>query len=181
MVRIGKGYEQSEWRYYLFAYHYLGYSGFVGENMKYLIKASNGRVVACLLFGSAAWSCRDRDQWLGWSSEKRKKNLQFIIGNHRFLILPFIKIPHLASHILGLIMKRINFDYQEVYGHSIHLIETFVDMDRFKGTCYKAANFISVGITCGRTRNDRYNSIQESQKAVYIYPLHKRVQKVLNG
>lgn len=181
VMRIEKGYEQMEWRYYLSAYHYLGYSGFVGENLKYAVKAKNGRVVACLLFGSAAWSCKDRDEWIGWSVDQRKKKLQFVAGNHRFLILPFVKIPHLASHILGLILKRISSDYEEIYGHPIHLIETFVDTERFFGTCYKAANFIHAGITTGRTRNDRYLSIEESKKAVYLYPLHKRYRERLNG
>jgi hypothetical protein len=105
--------------------------------------------------------------------------LPFITNNTRFLILPWVKVPHLASHILGLICRRISSDWQEKYGHAVYLLETFVERDRFKGTCYKAANWIHVGETTGRSRNDRYNNLRVPIKDIYLYPLHKNFREVL--
>lgn len=175
---VQNGYDHQKWKYYLSEYHYLGYTGYVGENQKYLVRAKNGRDLGCLLFGSAAWSCKDRDHWIGWESDNRQRKMHLVAGNHRFLILPFVKVPHLASHILGLILKRLNQDYQEVYGHPIHLVETFVDPG-FKGTCYKASNFIHVGHTTGRTRNDRFSAIKAARKAIYVYPLRNKARERL--
>ena len=162
-------------KYLLFRYHYLGFNGTVGENMKYMIFDNEKRPLACLLFGSAAWSCAARDEYLGWDREKRINQLHLLTNNTRFLILPWVRIPHLASHLLGLITRRIRGDWHSKYGHSLLLLETFVEIDRFRGTCYKAANWHFVGITKGRSRNDRYTRMKVPVKAVYLYPLTKRL------
>jgi len=134
-------------------YHYLGYSGPVGENLKYLVYDRQERVLGCLLYGAAAWRVASRDLFIGWDEAARKSGLSRIANNMRFLILPGIRVPHLASHLLAMISRRISSDWQEKYGHPILLLETFVEQQRFAGTCYKAANWISVGETTGRTRN----------------------------
>jgi len=127
--------------------------------------------VACALFGSAAWKCADRDAFLGWERAARERNLQWLTNNTRFLVLPWVEVPHLASHVLGLIARRIRGDWQAKYGHPVHALETFVDRSRFRGTCYRAANWLRLGSTQGRTRNDRNRSIQTTVKDVYLYPL----------
>jgi hypothetical protein len=157
--------------YLLSQYHYLGYKGIVGENMKYMIFDRYNRMLCCLLFGSAAWKARDRDRYIGWKEKERKRNLNFTTNNMRFLILPWVWVKYLASHILGLISRRINRDWMEKYGHPLYLLETFVQKDRFSGTCYKAANWICVGQTAGRSRNDRYNDKIVPVKDIYLYPL----------
>jgi hypothetical protein len=152
-------------------YHYLGHRNTVGENLRYLIRDRQGRPVACSLFGSAAWKCADRDAFLRWDQATRKRNLQGLTNNTRFLVLPWVEVPHLASHVLGLIARRIRGDWQVKYGHPVHALETFVDRSRFRGTCYRAANWLRLGVTRGRTRNDRDRRIQASVKDVYLYPL----------
>lgn len=152
-------------------YHYLGFSGTVGENMKYLIVDRYDRPVACLLFGSSAWSCADRDIAIGWDNDARQRNICFTTNNTRFLILPWVSVTHLASHILAMISRRIRADWRARYGHDLYLLETFVDTQRFAGTCYRAANWHVVGQTRGRTRNDRFSTIKVSSKSVLVYPL----------
>ncbi len=152
-------------------YHYLGHRNTVGENLRYLVRDRHGRPVACALFGSAAWKCADRDAFLGWDRAARERNLQGLTNNTRFLILPWVEVPHLASHVLGLIARRIRADWQAKYGHPVHAMETFVDRDRFRGTCYQAANWVRLGSTQGRTRNDREHRIRAAVKDVYLYPL----------
>jgi len=152
-------------------HHYLGHRNTVGENLRYLIRDRHGRPLACALFGSAAWKCADRDRFLGWDRACRERNLQALTNNTRFLILPWVEVPHLASHVLGLIARRIRDDWQAKYGHPVHALETFVDRSRFKGTCYRAANWMRLGATQGRTRNDRDRRIQAPVKDVYLYPL----------
>jgi len=154
----------------LHRYHYLGHRNTVGENLRYLVCDRLGRPVACALFGSAAWKCAARDAWIGWDRGTRERNLQGLTNNTRFLVLPWVMVPHLASHVLGLIARRIRADWQSKYGHPIHALETFVDRDRFKGTCYQAANWVRLGSTQGRTRNDRNHCIRASVKDVYLYP-----------
>jgi hypothetical protein len=152
-------------------HHYLGHRNTVGKNLRYLIRDRHGRPLACALFGSAAWKCADRDRFLGWDRACRERNLQALTNNTRFLILPWVEVPHLASHVLGLIARRIRDDWQAKYGHPVHALETFVDRSRFKGTCYRAANWMRLGATQGRTRNDRDRRIQAPVKDVYLYPL----------
>jgi len=152
-------------------HHYLGHRNTVGENLRYLIRDGHGRPVACALFGSAAWKCADRDLFIGWDRSVRERNLQSLTNNTRFLVPPWVEVPHLASHVLGLLTRRVRRDWQEKYGHPVDALETFVDRSRFKGTCYRAANWRHVGETRGRTRNDRENRIREPVKDVYLYPL----------
>jgi len=163
----------------LHRYHYLGHRNTVGENLRYLVCDRLGRPVACALFGSAAWKCADRDAFLGWDCATRERNLQGLTNNTRFLVLPWVVVPHLASHVLGLIARRIRADWQSKYGHPIHALETFVDRDRFRGTCYQAANWLRLGSTRGRTRNDRDHCIRTSVKDVYLYPLSPNFRKEL--
>jgi hypothetical protein len=151
--------------------HYLGLRNTVGENLRYLARDRHGRPVACVLFGSAAWKCADRDAYLGWDRPTRERNLQRLTNNTRFLIPAWVQVPHLASHVLALIARRIRADWQAKYGHPVHALETFVDRSRFKGTCYRAANWLRLGETRGRTRNDRAHRIRTAAKDVYLYPL----------
>ncbi len=160
-------------------YHYLGYKSSVGENMKYIVLDRHGRVLALALFGSAAWSVEKRDRFIGWTTQIRENSLQLITNNTRFLILPWVKIKYLASHILSQIGKRIAGDWITRYGHSVHLLETFVDKEKFQGTCYQAANWIKVGETKGRSRNDRYKKLKVSHKDIYLYPLTRQAWKRL--
>lgn len=163
----------------LASHHYLGHRNTVGENLRYLLRDRHARPVACLLFGSAAWKCADRDRFLGWGRSCRESNLQGLTNNTRFLIPPWVEVSHLASHVLGLVARRIRADWQAKYGHPVHALETFVDRSRFKGTCYQAANWICVGRTRGRTRNDRYCRIQAPVKDVYLYSLVKNFREAL--
>ena len=151
--------------------HYLGHRNTVGENLGYLVRDRQDRPVACVLFGAAAWKCADRDAFIGWDVATREHNLQSMTNNTRFLIPSWVQVPHLASHVLGLITRRIRSDWQAKYGHPVHALETFVDRSRFKGTCYRAANWRRLGATQGRTRNDREHRIQAPVKDVYLYPL----------
>ena len=166
---------------FLSAYHYLGFSGTVGENLKYMAYDSSDRPLACLLFGSAAWACGPRDDFIGWDREKRGKNLSLATNNTRFLILPWVSVKYLASHILSKVIKQIKDDWTAKYGHPLYLLETFVERDRFAGTCYKASNWTRVGETKGRSRNDRSHNIEVPVKDIYLYPLTKRFRKVLAG
>ncbi|MFH1039339.1 MAG: Druantia anti-phage system protein DruA, partial [PVC group bacterium] len=161
-------------------YHYLGYGGTVGQNMRYFVFDRDRTPLACLLFGSAAWKTKPRDSFIGWDIATRKRNLPFITNNMRFLILPWVRVPHLASHILARIARRISGDWVDKYGRPIYLLETFVERDRFQGTSYRAANWIRVGQTRGRTRNDRDNSIRVPIKDVYLYPLCRNFRQKLN-
>jgi len=164
----------------LSCYHYLGFSRTVGENLKYLVFDEKDNPLACLLFGSAAWKILPRDNFIGWDVETRKANLHLLTNNMRFLILPWVKVPHLASHILGRVARRISSDWINRYNHPIYILETFVEKERFRGTCYQAANWIYVGETKGRSRNDRYSILKVPIKDIYLYPLSKRFRELLN-
>jgi hypothetical protein len=172
-------FQGQEFKSLLDQHHYLGFDRTVGENLKYLVYSRQGKPLACLLFGSAAWACAPRDQFIGWNAVSRRNHLIYTTNNTRFLILPWVKVPHLASHILGLIVRRVALDWQRKYGHPLYLLETFVEKERFKGTCYQAANWIYVGETTGRSRNDRYNNLQVPIKQIYLYPLHKHFREAI--
>jgi len=163
----------------LSSYHYLGFSRIVGENMKYLVFDQKDNPVACLLFGSAAWKTLPRDNFIGWDEAMRKANLHLLTNNMRFLILPWVKVPHLASHILGKVARRISSDWMKRYRHPIYMLETFVEKERFRGTCYQAANWIYVGQSKGRSRNDRYRRLKVPIKDIYLLPLVKRFRDAL--
>jgi hypothetical protein len=159
-------------------FHYLKYSQPVGEHLKYVI-FSNKRPIACFAFSSAPRHIGSRDKFIGWSPSARKKNIHLIAYNTRFLILPWIHVPYLASHLLGSIVKLLPNDWQKVYNHPLYFLETFVDTERFQGICYKAANWKYLGLTTGRGKNDHTNKPNRSIKAVWGYPLCKNFQKLL--
>ena len=159
-------------------YHYLGFDRTVGRNMKYMVRDKGGKPVALLLYGSAAWKCKGRDDHIGWNPERRHENLQLITNNTRFLIPQWVRVPHLASYALSRISKRISADWQVKYGHPILCLETFVD-EQFEGTCYKAANWAFVGKTAGRGRDDFYKQCLLTVKSMYLYPLVKNYRKLL--
>jgi hypothetical protein len=158
------------WAFYLHRYHYLGLR-VVGENAGYLAQDAHGRDLACLLFGAPAWRCAPRDRALGWSDAQRRARLHTLAANTRFLILPWVRVPHLASQVLGQVARRIAADWQAKYGHGLDGLETFVERDRFAGTCYRAANWQCVGSTRGRSRQDRHHTHAVPVKDVYLYRL----------
>lgn len=172
-------YEKNCVGYYLSRHHYLGFNRTVGENIKYLIRDKSGQDVACLLFGSAAWKTEPRDTFIGWDKATRERNINFLTNNTRFLILPQTHVPHLGSHILGAVMRRIQQDWIDKYAHPIHMVETFVECNLFKGTCYKAANWRCVGQTKGRSRQDRDYQLSVPVKDILLYPLTKNFRQAL--
>lgn len=159
-------------------YHYLGYCHPVGEHLKYMV-FTQGRPIACLAWSSAPRHISCRDKFIGWSPDIRKKNLHLIAYNSRFLVLPWVKIKNLASHLLGAMTKVLPVDWQRAYNHPIYFFETFVDTERFKGICYRAANWIYLGNTTGRGKNDQTHRPNRSIKAVLGYPLSKNFQELL--
>jgi hypothetical protein len=169
MVEHGSPQAQ-RWASYLTHDHYLGLR-VVGENLGYLARDRFGRDLAVLLFGAPAWRCAARDRHLGWSQTERAAGLAHLANNTRFLILPQVRVPHLASHLLAKIARRIDADWRTKYGHGLQWLETFVEHERFAGTCYRAANWRCVGLTQGRSRQDQQHTLQVPRKAVYLYEL----------
>jgi hypothetical protein len=162
------------------SFHYLGYHQGSGEQLKYIIKG-DGDVLSCIGFAGAAYKVSVRDQYIGWDRKEREENLGMIVNNNRFLILPWIQVRNLASFILGAIARGIAEDWQSYYRHEIVMLETFVERDRFRGSCYKAANWRYLGHTKGRGRNDRYSTNDLPLKDVYIYPLVKNFRERIIG
>jgi hypothetical protein len=170
------------WMELIERYHYLGYRVPVGANLRYLARSARcpERVLACLLWTSPAWKMAVRDRWIGWSDSERRRNLQLIVNNARFLILPWVRVPGLASKILSRCSRQLRGDWEKHYGYRPLLLETLVDSSRFRGTCYQAANWILLGRTQGRGRMDRDNVAQgRAVKDVYVYPLGRKVQERL--
>ena len=159
-------------------YHYLGYTQPVGEHLKY-IAFSHDRPIACLAWGSAPWYIGARDRFIGWSKRIRENNLHLMANNLRFLILPWVQVPCLASHLLALNRSRLSQDWQNLYHHPVYLLETFVDTTRYLGTCYKADNWIYTGQTTGLGKLSKSHQPQLSKKAVYVYPLTKNFRREL--
>ena len=157
--------------WHLAQHHYLGFEGAAGQNLRYLLRDCYGRDLACVLFAAAAWKVQAREAFIGWSAPQRQQRLSLIINNSRFLILPHVRVPHLASHILGTILRRVRADWQRKYDLAPCLAETFVEQERFTGSCYRAANWLRVGQTCGRSRHDRHHTVQVPVKDIYLYPL----------
>lgn len=162
-------------------FHYLGYRGSVGENLQYVVLDSQERWLALALFSAAAWKCRDRDEFIGWEPRQREGHLPWIVNNSRFLILPWVKVPQLGSWTLGQLRRRISADWQKKYGHGLALLETFVERDRFKGTIYQAANWVKVGTSVGRTRQDRCQTLRVPVKDIYVYVLRRDFREVLRA
>ncbi len=159
-------------------HHYLGYRQIVGAHLKYIAFLED-RPVACLGWGSGAWKVGSRDLFIGWDTTARKNNLHLIVNNVRFLVLPWIDIKCLASKVLALCIKRISSDWLKTYHYPIHLLETFVEKDRFRGTCYKAANWILVGQTKGIAKRGHKHLAHGLIKDVYLYPLARKFRKEL--
>jgi hypothetical protein len=160
-------------------YHYLAYEQPVGEHLKYLVWAQ-GRPIACLAWSSAPRHLGSRDRYIGWSAEARRRNIRFIAYNTRFLILPWVRIPHLASHILGKMTNALSSDWESLYGHPIYFAETFIDPVRFRGTCYRAANWVLLGRTTGRGKDDQTHQPNRSIKEVLGYALTPRFRDLLS-
>jgi hypothetical protein len=159
-------------------HHYLGYEQPVGEQLKYLISA-HGRPISCLAWSSAPRHLGSRDRYIGWSAQARRRNLRLVAYNTRFLILPWIRVPHLASHILGRVANRLSRDWERVYRHPVYFAETFIDPGRFRGTCYRAANWRSLGLTTGRGKASTSKRPNRSIKEVLGYPLTPRFRELL--
>ena len=159
-------------------HHYLGYSRPVGEHLKYLIMAGE-RPVACLAWSSAPLQLDLRDRFVGAPKAAYRHNLHQIAYNSRYLIAPWVQVPHLASHLLGRIARRIGADWQELYGHPLQLLESFVDIERFRGTCYRAANWRCLGRSQGRGTKSKYGQPDCSIKELWVYPLGKNFRQRL--
>jgi hypothetical protein len=161
-------------------YHYLAYEQPVGEHLKFVAWAQ-GRPIACLAWSSAPRHLGSRDRYIGWSAEARRRNIRFVAYNTRFLILPWVAVPHLASHLLSRMAQRLSADWECMYGHPIYFLETFVDPERFRGTCYRAANWVLLGRTTGRGKDDQTNRPNRSIKEVLGYPLTRRFRQLLGA
>ncbi len=170
------------WYDYIDRYHYLGYQKPFGAQIKYFIKSKSNQILGCLQFSSPGWKMAPRDKWIGWNDEQRRYNLQKIINNSRYLILPYVTVKNLASSALALAVKTVPADWKKIYGYSPILIETLVDNKKFKGTCYKAANWIKVGTTTGRGRMDKNHKCHgKAPKDIYVYPLYSRFRQELQS
>lgn len=164
---------------FIFRYHYLGYQRTPGANLRYRVTTADGRELAYLSWGSAAWKTAPRDRWIGWTETQRRERLHLIVNNTRFLILPWVRSPNLASHLLGFFCKRLPEDWQIRYGYRPVLAETFVDTTRYTGHCYRASNWTNLGQTTGRSKWDRYSNISVPKKDLWVYPLVKNPTRFL--
>lgn len=172
--------DEALWDYLVDTHHYLGRPWIVGSSLKYLAYL-DGKLVACLGWGSAAWKVACRDEVIGWDPKTRQANLHKVVNNVRFLILPWVRVEHLASKVLSFNLRALPSDWRCFYSQEIALAETFVDTERFAGTCYKAANWIRIGETKGRGKYDRQRRAQATVKAVYLYPLARDFRERLHG
>lgn len=166
------------WNEYIHRYHYLGFTPLPGAQLRYMIYSEN-KILALLGFGAAAWKVAPRDSFITWNALQRQSRLHLITNNARFLILPWIRIKNLASKVLALTAKRLPEDWHARYGYRPVLLETFVEVNRFHGTCYKAANWICVGRTQGRGKLDRYNEAKLPKKDIFLYPLNSSFKQIL--
>jgi len=181
LLSIVEGNQQSRlWNEYIHRYHYLGYKPLPGAQLRYFI-VSDDNIIALLGFGASAWQCAPRDKYIGWTHEQRKKKLQYVVNNARFLILPWVKSKNLGSKILSLASHRLSRDWQEHYGYRPVLLETFVEKDRFAGTCYKAANWVPVGQTKGRGKLGPAGKISVPIKDLWLYPLERNFRHILTS
>ncbi|MDN5850872.1 MAG: DUF4338 domain-containing protein [Nitrococcus sp.] len=182
LIRVEQPTEHALWRELMGRHHYLGYRTAYGASLRYLIEAAAGaqHILGAVQFSSPAWRMRARDAWIGWNEPTRKRNLPRLINNSRFLILPWVRVPHLASHVLSLALRRVLADWEACYGLRPWLAETLVDPQRFSGACYRAANWIDVGLTTGRGRQDRHHSRHDAApKRIFLYPLRAHAQQAL--
>jgi hypothetical protein len=180
LVRVITKIERDQWYELVDRYHYLGYQVPFGAQVRYFIESRDGKRLGCLQFSSPAWKMAPRDRWIGWNKEQRAGNLQKIINNSRFLILPWVQVKNLASATLALACRVIPRDWEQQYGNQPVLLETLVDTSRYRGTCYQAANWIHLGTTSGRGRQDREHERHgKAPKAIYVYPLTSRFRETL--
>lgn len=166
------------WDYLIHHYHYLGLPKLVGEHIRHLVFL-DGQVVAALSWASAAWKVKPRDQFIGWDEPAKRRNLHLIANNTRFLILPWVTVKYLASKALSLSIRRLRDDWEKLYAHPVYLAETFVDISRFEGTCYRAANWRYVGQTKGSAKKGNTYRYHGQPKAMYLYPLHPQFRRRL--
>ena len=176
---VGMGSDFQLWNEYVHRYHTLGYRHPFGASQRYFIVSEAGLRLGCLLFAAAAWALEARDEWIGWSEVDRSLRLNLILNNTRFLIFPWVRIKNLASKALSLAAKRIRADWQKRYGYSPVLLETFVDPEIYRGTCYRAANWIYLGQSAGRGRTEMHNKRPFTRKDIYVYPLFKDFRSIL--
>ncbi|HEV2732321.1 MAG TPA: DUF4338 domain-containing protein [Terriglobales bacterium] len=169
------------WNEYIERYHPLGYKRPFGAHQRYFLVGARGRRLGCLLFASSAWALRERDRWIGWTERDRAQRLNWVVANTRLLIFPWVRVKNLASKALSLAAQRIGRDWEERYGYEPVLLETFVEVERYRGTCYRAANWICLGVTQGRGRMDRYNRYPSTARAIYVYPLVENFRSFLQG
>jgi hypothetical protein len=167
---VARGKELALWNEFIGRYHYLGYKIMPGAQLRYFIMAGD-KVLGAMGFGGTAWKVASRDKFIGWSAEQRKTHLHLIVNQTRFLILPWVRCQNLATRSLRLASRRLPSDWQTRYGYRPVLLETFVEVTRFKGTCYKADNWIQVGVTQGRSRMDRYHAKDQPVKSIWLMPL----------
>ena len=175
---VGKGKQSAVSNEHIARYHYLGYKPLPGAQLRYVVRFENEELVL-FGFGACAWKVAPRDQFIGWSAEQRKAGLHLVVNNARFLILPWIQQKNLASKALSLVTKRLAEDWQQRYGYRPALLETFVQSDRFQGTCYKAANWIHVGQTTGRGKLDVKHEHAIPKKSIWLYPLSRDFRQIL--
>lgn len=181
LERVTSAESHAQWRTRVEHFHYLGHRVPFGAHLRYHIQSPQG-VLGGLQFSSPAWRLGGRDRWIGWSEEQRRRGLQHILCNSRFLILPWVRVPHLASHVLAQAARRLPTDWAEAFGVTPWLLETLVDPQRYRGVCYRAANWIEVGLTSGRGRDDRAHQRHgAAPKQVWLYPLRRGARDRLRG
>jgi hypothetical protein len=180
LVRATSKNERTLWNEFVHRYHYLGYTPFPGAQIKYFIESSQG-ILGCISFSASAWKTMPRDKWIGWTHEQRIAGLHLIINNSRYLILPWVNVKNLASKVLSLCAKQLPNDWLTIYKYKPVLLETFVEKDRFKGTCYLAANWKLVGLTAGRGKPDTKRKIVLPIKKIFMYPLTVEFRENLLG
>ena len=168
------------WNEYIHRYHYLGLGTLVGPHIRYLIGYERGWLAA-MGFCGAAWALRPRDEWIGWSRTQRQQRLHLVVNQARFLILPWVHSKNLASHLLSISACWLIEDWEATYGHRPLLLETFVDARRYPGTCYRAANWVHLGLSQGRGKMDRHKRRELPVKDIYVYPLHRRAGEQLRS
>jgi hypothetical protein len=169
------------WNEYVARYHPLGYRRPFGAHQRYFVMGRGERRLGCLLFAAAAWALAERDRWIGWSAQDRAQRLNWVVGNSRFLLFPWVGIKNLASKALSLATERIRTDWQQRYGYAPVLLETFVELGRYRGTCYRAANWIRLGVTRGEGRMGRHSPHGSVPREIYVYPLVADFRSFLQG
>jgi hypothetical protein len=179
-VQVRRTAQESVFNSLIETYHYLGYTQPVGEHLKYMVY-TQGRPVACFAWSSAPRHLGPRDRFIGWSAEARKSNIRFVAYNSRFLVLPWVEVRYLASHLLGRMAKRLSGDWERLYSHPVYFLETFVHPELFRGTCYRAANWVLLGQTTGRGKDDHTNKPNRPLKDVLGYPVHKHFRRLLSS